>query len=424
MDMGVKKVETHMKRGKEFNQFTLWFAANLTLADFALGFLAYSLNLSIIYTLISMSIGTILGSFIVGLLAYQGSVSGETQMMVSYETFGKYSHVFSFLQGFSALGWFIVNLILGSYAFELILHVNYIIILTIYGTVQAIIAYLGYHYIHKLEFILSILLGILFLYIAIKSDIFFYKINYIGKNDLIAFGIMLATSFSYTVSWGPYASDYSRYLPQNSSLKKIVIYVTFGMFLSTFLLELLGFYIGIYTGLTNSMYAAYTISGSIGILTSLLLILGGIGTNSINIYSSSLSINAIFSHKNLRKFLIFTLSTIGIIISIIFYNSFYQFFENFLYVLDYWIMPWAGVMIADYYLIKKKNLKLQNLYKISSISALIGFIASIPFQYPGLYEMPMAKYLGGVDISYFISFFTSIIFMYLLTKKFMSLQQS
>ncbi|MGC8992793.1 MAG: cytosine permease [Thermoplasmata archaeon] len=120
----------------------------------------------------------------------------------------------------------------------------------------------------------------------------------------------------------------------------------------------------------------------------------------------------------------FALSGIGIIVSIIFYNSFYQFFENFLYVLDYWIMPWAGVMIADYYLIKKKNLKLQKLYKISSISALIGFMVSIPFQYPGLYEMPMAKYLGGVDISYFISFFTSMILMYLLTKKFMSLQQS
>ncbi|MGC8585631.1 MAG: purine-cytosine permease family protein [Thermoplasmata archaeon] len=423
MDVGVKNVDASMKHGNEFNQFTLWFAANLTLADFALGFLAYSLNLSIYYAAVSMLLGTVIGSTIVGLMAYIGTKTGKTQMMISYDTFGKYSHTFSFLQGFSALGWFIVNLILGTYAFETILHVNFIFIMIIYAFIQISIAYFGYHHIHRVEMIFSVLLGIIFLYIAVKSNIFL-NVSYSGKNSIPSFGIMMATSFSYTVSWAPYASDYSRYLPHKSSLKKLLIYIVLGMSLSTYLLEMLGFFIGIKTGLTNSMQAAYTISGSIGILTSILLILGGIGTNSINIYSSSLSINAIFPKKDFRTFLLISISILGIISSILFYNSFYQFFENFLYVLDYWIMPWSGIIIVDHYLIKKLNVDRKRVFKLSSISSLLGFIISIPFQNPGLYEMPASEYLGGVDISYFISFILSVSIFIIFLKFFMSSQQS
>ena len=40
--------------------------------------------------------------------------------------------------------------------------------------------------------------------------------------SLYFWALVVAAIFSYLMSWSPYASDYSRYLPQNTSKWKVV----------------------------------------------------------------------------------------------------------------------------------------------------------------------------------------------------------
>src|SRR5439155_23755317 len=56
-------------------------------------------------------------------------------------------------------------------------------------------------------------------------------------STLALFAIVLAASSSYIMSWSPYASDYSRYLPEITSRSYIAIYVFVGAAVASFLTE-------------------------------------------------------------------------------------------------------------------------------------------------------------------------------------------
>jgi Purine-cytosine permease and related proteins len=108
---GIEQVPKEYRKGSPFNQFTLWFAANLTLADFAIGFIPLFFNLSIYYSFLGIILGTLLGSLVVAIFSTMGPGKGKTQMMISGDTFKRSNFIFSFFQGISSLGWFTVNLI-------------------------------------------------------------------------------------------------------------------------------------------------------------------------------------------------------------------------------------------------------------------------------------------------------------------------
>lgn len=414
---GIEIIPEKLRKGSPFNQFTLWFAANLTLADFAIGFIPVLFKLSLYYSIVGIVLGTFLGSIVVSIFSTMGPKKGKTQMMISEDTFKKSNAIFSFFQGVSALGWFTVNLILGTLAILTIFKTDFIPVLILYGAIQVFIAYFGHDYIHKLEKIFSVFLGLMFFYITIFGNLS-YTVSYAQENSIVGLGVLLASAFAYMASWAPYASDYSRYLSGGIPRFKVFSFAFLGSFISTIWIEMLGFLVAVKTMNTNSMLAAYQVSGYMGILVSIALVLGGIGTNSINIYSSSLSFNAIFKKQNRMKILI-TGAIISIVVAIIGFFNFYPFYEHFLIMLDYWIMPWAGVIVADYIFVKYGNTR------ISFISFLIGFMISVPFMNPGfLYAGPLSILLGGVDVSYFISFAFSFITYIVLSKKFMPLQQS
>jgi len=410
-DLGIEEIGNESRHGSNFSLFTLWFAANLTLGDFALGFLPATLNLPFLWSLIGLVAGTALGGILLAVVSVMGPETGKTQMLVSEQTFKKYNFLQSLLQWVNTLGWFVVNLILGTVAIIIIFHALYFLVLPIYALVQIIIAIYGHDYIHKIERIFSAFLGVMFLYITVQILLSSHTYNYSPVFSIAMFGIVVATSFSYIGSWAPYASDYSRYLPHKNERKKVFLFTFFGSFISTIWLEVLGLYIAVKTGNFSSMDAAYSLSKQLGILMIIALVLGGIGTNSINIYSNALSLNSVLKKSN-RIHLLIISGIIGIFLAIFAYNRFFSYYETFLYIIDYWIMPWAGVLIADFFYIKKGSaLK-------ALASFVVGLAISIPFMNQAPYfEGPISVTLGGIDISYFISFIVSFTVYIFLSKR-------
>jgi NCS1 family nucleobase:cation symporter-1 len=410
-DLGIEEIGNESRHGSNFSLFTLWFAANLTLGDFALGFLPATLNLPFLWSLIGLVAGTALGGILLAVVSVMGPETGKTQMLVSEQTFKKYNFLQSLLQWVNTLGWFVVNLILGTVAIIIIFHALYFLVLPIYALVQIIIAIYGHDYIHKIERIFSAFLGVMFLYITVQILLSSHTYNYSPVFSIAMFGIVVATSFSYIGSWAPYASDYSRYLPHKNERKKVFLFTFFGSFISTIWLEVLGLYIAVKTGNFSSMDAAYSLSKQLGILMIIALVLGGIGTNSINIYSNALSLNSVLKKSN-RIHLLIISGIIGIFLAIFAYNRFFSYYETFLYIIDYWIMPWAGVLIADFFYIKKGSaLK-------ALASFVLGLAISIPFMNQAPYfEGPISVTLGGIDISYFISFIVSFTVYIFLSKR-------
>lgn len=423
---GIQRIPTESRQGKPRSLFNLWFAANLTIADFALGFIPISLGMNFVSSIISIVIGNIIGAAVVGLSAMMGPKTGYPQMMTTTNSMGRLvMRVFGILNLSNTLGWFVVNIILSVLALYLIFGVSYLVIIPLFVASIYVVAYYGHNMIHKVERVLSYILGVLFLVILIKV-LFFggtHNLQFLGGFSLgsarvdSAFFGMIAYSYSYLMSWGPYASDYSRYLPVNVSQRKVFGYAFAGSLLSTTFVEIIAMIISFATLSTSSIDSLKSVSGSLYPLSLFAIALGGIAANVLNLYSASLS-GLVGGIKLSRTTFVGLVAIVGLVLSVVFYRGFYSFFESFLLVLDYWISPWVAILVVDFVVLKKQKLNFDSKFKWRGVVAyLSGLFVSVPFMNVFLgnfnYTFVFSRMLGGIDVSYFIGFIIAALVYYL-----------
>ncbi len=382
--------------------------------------------MNFVSSIISIVIGNIIGAAVVGLSAMMGPKTGYPQMMTTTNSMGRLvMRVFGILNLSNTLGWFIVNIILSVLALYLIFGVSYLVIIPLFVASIYVVAYYGHNMIHKVERALSYILGVLFLVILIKV-LFFggtHNLQFLGGFSLTsarvdtAFFGMVAYSYSYLMSWGPYASDYSRYLPVNVSQRKVFGYAFAGSLLSTTFVEIIAMIISFATLSTSSIDSLKSVSGPLYPLSLFAIALGGIAANVLNLYSASLS-GLVGGIKLSRTTFVGLVAIVGLVLSVVFYRGFYSFFESFLLVLDYWISPWVAILVVDFVVLRRQKLNFDSKFKWRGIVAyLAGLFVSVPFMNVFLgnfnYTFVFSRMLGGIDVSYFIGFIVAALVYYL-----------
>ncbi len=404
---------------KPVSLFYIWFAANLTIGDFAIGFIPIALGQPIYPTVIALVIGNLTGGSLLAIMSVVGVRTRKSQMSLSKGPFGRIgSSVMAFLQWGNTLGWLTVNLVLATFALEIIMKgVYFLVPLFIVALIVLTLAYYGHEAIRKFELAMSVVLGILFFIISVEAFLDFRSgVSYAPSPVLpvyAGFGISLAASFSYIMAWGPYASDYSRFVKGKKESSRSFSFTFIGGVVASFWLELLGMAVAIVTGNAdaNPASALSDYMGQYFIAGMVALFLGGIAANALNLYSNSLSFNTATGRTG-RKLPLILGTAIGLSLGFIGYYRFYEFYENFLLLLDYWITPWLGILIAHYFWLKPKLREGSNSGRKYSgaISYALAILISVPFMYPPAYFAgPIGKMLNGVDISYYISFFLAIL---------------
>ncbi|MCL6594280.1 MAG: cytosine permease, partial [Alicyclobacillus sp.] len=224
---GVQRVAAAERHGSARSQFTLWLGCNLTIADYALGFLPVSLGLPWGWAIAAILVGNLLGALAVGLCAAMGPVYGQPQLMIGRVSFGRVGgYVPAVLNYVSTIGWYTVNNILGSFGLcTLFPHLPFWLAATLLAAVQSLLAIYGHNLIHLYERVMSVVLGVLFCMvsvIALRHTDALLAYHPAAAHPWPAFWVMVAAAFSYIGSWGPYASDYSRYLPADVSRRRVV----------------------------------------------------------------------------------------------------------------------------------------------------------------------------------------------------------
>lgn len=431
--IGIKRIPTESRQGKPSSLFNLWFAANLTIADFALGFIPISLGMNFISSVISIVIGNVLGAAIVGFSAMMGPRTGYPQMMGTSNSMGRLlMRVFGIINLSNTLGWFTINNILSVFALYLIFGMSYFMLIPVFVLVVYVVAYLGHNFIHLVERVLSYVLGILFVIVLVKILFFggpqglqvFRSLSLSSTRFDTSFFGMIAFSYSYLMSWGPYASDYSRYLPTNISLKKVFSNTFAGSFLSTTFVEIIALIVSFavlpFSSISPAISSLKNISGSLYPLSLFAIALGGIAANVLNLYSASLS-GLVGGIKLSRTKFVGIVAIVGLVLALLFYKGFASFFESFLLVLDYWISPWVAVLIIDFVVLKRQKLNFDKKLNWNGIIAYcIGLLSSIPFMNVYLgnfnYTFPISNTIGGIDISYFVGFIVAGLIYYALQK--------
>ncbi|MHB1812118.1 MAG: purine-cytosine permease family protein [Thermoplasmataceae archaeon] len=412
---------------KPRSMFTIWFASNLTIGDFAVGFIPIYLGLGIEVSIAALAIGSFLGAILLGIMSSTGPRSGLPQMVSSKFAFGiRGSRAMSSLQWVNTAGWLSVNLILAAFALSALFHGLYFVIsLAVVAIVVALAVSLGHRGIHTFERILSLVLGILFLFIIFISSshlsaLTSYSPGY-SVTAAVGFGIVLASSFSYIMSWGPYASDYSRFIPSGFSERNVFTWTFVGSFVASIWAEITGLMVAVISGNPNGNPAVdlASIMGRFGYIGLISIFLGGLSANALNLYSNSISLRST-GIKIRRGFIIGMVTVFSIALGIIGYNNFYAFYETFLFILDYWITPWIGVMIAEFFIvgrISKRSGISPGFKKIGFVSYVLSIVVSIPFMNPGvIFIGPVSSLLGGVDTSYYVSFAAAVILYSVLSR--------
>jgi NCS1 family nucleobase:cation symporter-1 len=413
---GVETVGISDRHGKAQSQFTLWLGSNLTIADFALGFLPISLGLPWTWAIAAILVGNVMGALVLSACAAMGPTYGVPQLMIGRYTFGRMGgYLPALLNYVSTIGWFTVNNILGTFGLKVLFPgLLFWQGATILVVVQGLVAVYGHNLIHAYERIMSIVLAALFLVasvIALKQHAVLAAYHPTGTALWPMFAIMVGAAFSYIGSWGPYASDYSRYLRSNTNRRQVISFAFWGSFLASVWLELVGAAVAVLAGPHHGdpISSLHTVMGGFGVLAVVAIILGGTAADALNLYSNTLSAGAL-DIRIPRWLLAIFASMIGWGLSLSGAGHFEQNYEDFLLMLGYWMTPWVGVLFTDFYLLRAHKRAAQDgrnrkpVIWPGFLSFILGIAVSVPFMNCHFYTGPIAARLNGVDLSFYVGF--------------------
>ena len=432
---GIEHIPEEERHGSPSRLFTLWFAGNLTIADYVIGVLStLAFGLTLAQALPILVIGNLLGGLFLGLSSAMGPSLGLPQMLSSRSSFGRRgNYILGGLNWVSTAGWFTVNTILGAEAIQVLLpSANFVVTAAALVAVQVIIAIYGHDFIHLFEKVMSVVLGLLFLWIFVLTvphltAAFSFVPPGASPSTLAlgSVGTVLAVSFSYLMSWSPYASDYSRYLPSGTSRRRVALMALTGGALASFAVEALGAVVGSITNSLDYFGSLYRFAGSSGLLAILAIVLGAVAANALNIYTNSLSA-LVLDVRAKRWATVVAGGAFGLALAIAGGAHFESFYENFLLALDYWITPWLAIVLVDFAvgITTPESALRARLWNAPALVIYIASIAvSVPFMQPGIrLGFPvgaLAYVFSGADFSYFISFGVAALleFLYLRTRK-------
>lgn len=434
---GIEHIADSERHGTASSVFSLWFGANVELATLSTGVAAVALfGLSFSQAMWGLLAGNVLGALIIGGLSTFGPRLGVPQLVHSRSAFGFFGN---FIPGiFNAIAgvmWFAVNSVLGVFALVLLTGMSFVTGLLIMVIIQVVVAVYGYNMIHAFERFMAVILTIVFIGVSLFA---FSHAQYglpFNTKAPVAFGGVtggiieaVALSLSYLYGWTTYASDYTRYLPKTTSRPAIFQFAASSNFIACFWLELLG--VALATIFPKAASNPNPVSVLTGIqphwLVDIALVAVAIGTitaNVLNIYSGSLS--TLVVNLPLKRWSAAVLvGILGGIIAWIGHAQYYLEFENFLFLLGYWLAPWAVIVLLDYFVIRRGQYDTDKFYDPRRVfrpgfwAWLVGLAVSVPFFNQTLYVGYVAAHFPQMgDISYFVSSVVAAGFYWIIARR-------
>ena len=342
------------------------------------------------------------------------------------------------------IGFFTSSAILGGEALAKLLHVSTNGGIVICNAVTLLMAWVGYNLIHRYDRWASVLFAAVFLAITVKM-LTAARPAYRGHADTAA-NILLAISVfvSWQITWAPYVSDYSRYLPEDTSASRTFWYTYAGSALGGCWFMLIGALGGVLAPAAISANTAGYFAGLFPAVQWLILltaVLGIFAANVENLYGPFLAGAAALSPSGrvgsapLARFLAAAaVAVLGTLLGILASAHFLTDLSDFVLFLLYFMIPWTAINLTDYYLVRHGRYVIEDIFKTDGIYGRVNWWGvgiyvltigvQIPFVNSSLYVGPIASDLGGADISWMVGFIVAAVLYYLAASRRQAAQQS
>ena len=243
-----------------------------------------------------------------------------------------------------------------------------------------------------------------------------------------AFFAQFSAAAAYNITYAPYVSDYSRYLPRTTSARSLIISVFFGASGSAVWLIALGAWLAIRLGASDGLVGLrdagdHFIPG-LGAAAAVLSALSLIATMGMNAYGGMLTVltgidsfRPIRPTRKARVVTILGLAAVWYLVGTLISADAVSTVFTALTLMLYLLVPWTATNLVDFFVVRRGHYAIADLFTPSGIygawawrgltAYAIGFAAEIPFMVlPDLggwhYTGPVAQHLAGTDIAWVV----------------------
>ncbi len=342
-----------------------------------LGFTFFSSSMSVGATLgngldfrgflISVLVGSAILSVYTGFLAYIGCNTGLSFDQLGQRCYGKKGSLFtSAVICITQIGWFGVGVAMLSDSIAQVLGVNRIVILTIAGLCMTASAYFGIKGMEIISYIsvpLIAILGVWSMTNAINS-VGGLSIIFSRSKDSISLVSGMSLVIGAFISGGTTTPNFARFAKSS----RIAVFTTVqAFFFGNILMFSFGAVGGAFTGKDDIFYVMM----AQGLIIPALAVLGANvwTTNDNTLYSAGLGLSNITGVR--KKPLVIVAGVIGTVASIFIYNYFVQ----WLVILNCILPPIGAVIITDYFTGKKRREKEEEVYSGIKWGSIISVVA-------------------------------------------------
>lgn len=424
----------HSQRyGHPRSLFTLWFGANAMGVTILTGSLAAYTSLSLLWDAVAIVVGTLIGTVFVAYHSAQGPALGLPQMIQSRAQFGFYGAVIPLVVVVAMyLGFFGGGAVLAGDAMSTLTGTDQKIGILLISLLSLVLVTFGYQVLHVLAKIITpvfvVVFAIVTIFLIVKWPGGAHHATAAGGFSLVGFFLVLGIVAAYFITYGPYVADYSRYLPEKTSVASTFWYTYVGMSLSGIWLMILGAAVQIaYSnlGIVEALAAGAGLGGGwLRVLALLVLLIGLVNIGALNIYGAAMSLLTIATSfmkswqptRALRLAFMIPVAVIATIGSVVVSGDLINTYENFIFFLIAFLIPWSAVNLVDFYFVRKGRYHVGDLFtangRYRSVSwagvaaYLIGCAVMIPFISTTFYTGPLAAALG-FDISWMVGLVVS-----------------
>ncbi|WP_262057123.1 purine-cytosine permease family protein [Streptomyces sp. STR69] len=417
------------RHGKLWHLGPLWFMSNAQIATLAVGLISITEGGNLIWSLIAIVAGTLLGTFFMAFHSAQGPQLGLPQMIQSRPQFGYVGALLVWLFAYvQYAGFNVFNTILAGEALHTTVHGNTKMWVAVVTVVGFVIALVGYDVIHKAEQFLTYTFLVVFgiFTVGVLATLHYPAGSFdLGGFSWTPFLAQFGVVAGYQISWAIYVSDYSRYLPPDVTVRKTFYWTYFGSALGGVWLMTLGALLAAWAGKDFDTIRSINAAGDkvfsgFGAIVLLFATLGLVSVTALNMYGGSLTlISAIDSFRKVQPTVGVRALTIGLTAALSLVGAFAATsdfltnFNNFLLLVLYLFIPWTAVNLMDYYVVRRGHYAIAEIFNPHGIygrwgwhgiiSYLVGFGVMVPFFSVGtLYVGPIAHAMDGADLSLFV----------------------
>jgi purine-cytosine permease-like protein len=435
------------RHGTVRQQTMLWFLGNFQYFTIPIGFLGPTLGLSLGWSIVAGAAGILFGTLFMAFHATQGPVFGLPQMIQSRAQMGYRGVVVAlFAVLFTYMAFNVADQILMSSGLDGAFGWNSGVVAVVSAVLAALLAIFGYDWVHRVFRFLLVVSLPFYTIISIAvllGDAGGSTPQHPGGFVFAAFMAQFSLAAAYNITYAPYVSDYSRYMPRNTPARGIIGAVFFGASGSAIWLIALGAWMASRLGATDGLVGLQTAGNNVfshlGSVTAFLSAAALLATMGMNAYGAMLTVlTGIDSIVPIRPNRVWRVVTI-VALAVLWYgiaegvstNNVTTVLDSLTLML-YLLVPWTALNLVDYFFVRRGHYAIMDIFRPDGVygawgwrglvAYFVGFVCEIPFMV--IYPIAGHSYTGwfprhhgdGVDYAWLVGLVVSGLVYWLVSR--------